>query len=163
MWPRPEGSYRCTKVWVLLYPLLVHGRSQPPLQQGMARQRKTAEGKTCTKNIKTVARVVSSKRQAGPRPATSLPEVTYEAPDKPLAGAVCKVASTATTLGFESSNNINNDEDQDLKSTCLLACGSSRRSTTHKSTWDQMMKTPGKTLAGDDSTRQALSGTIAGP
>ena len=31
----------CTKVWVLLYPLLVHGQSQPHPRQGLARQRKT--------------------------------------------------------------------------------------------------------------------------
>ena len=26
MWPMPRGSCRCTKLWVLLYPLLVHGQ-----------------------------------------------------------------------------------------------------------------------------------------
>ena len=96
-------------------------------------------------------RVASSKRQAGPRPATSLAEVTYAAPSKPLVGAACEETIKATTLGLESSDTIDNVKDQDLKSTCLVACGSSRRSTTHESTWDQMMKTPGKTLAGDDS------------
>ena len=63
--PRPGGSCRCTKVWVLLYPLLVHERSQPPLQQGLARQRKIVEGKTGTKNIKTAAQ--SSKQQEASR------------------------------------------------------------------------------------------------
>ena len=30
VWPRPGGSYRCTKVGVPQYPELVHGQSQRP-------------------------------------------------------------------------------------------------------------------------------------
>ena len=96
-------------------------------------------------------KVTSNRRLAGPCPATSLAEATCAAPDKPLARVACKETSKATTLGLEISNTIDNVKDQDLKSTCLVACGSSRRSITHESTWDQTMKTPGKTLAGDDS------------
>ena len=98
-----------------------------------------------------MVRVPSRKRQVGPHLATSLAEATCEAPVKPLAEAACEETSGATTPGVESSDTIDNIKDQDLKSTCLVACGSSRRSTTHKSMWDQMMKNPGKTLAGDNS------------
>ena len=70
---------------------------------------------------------------------------------KPLAKAACEETSKATTFGVEGSDTIDNVRNQVLGSTCLVACGSSRRSTTHESMWDQKLKTPGKTLVGDDS------------
>ena len=130
--------------------LCTDGRSHP-----YSRARRSRGGRLEAGQVRRISRqmlrVASSKRQAGPRPATSLAEATCEAPGKLLAGAACEETSRATTLGVESSDTIDNVKDQDWKSTCLVACGSSRRSTTHESTWDQMMKTPGKTLAGDDS------------
>ena len=117
----------------------------------MAKQRRTAGGKTGTKNIRANAQGKKQQEASTATPGNKPCRETCAAPGKPLAGAPCEETSKATTLGVEGPDTINNVQEQDLKSTCLVACGSSRRSTTHESKWDQMMKIPSKTLAGDDS------------
>ena len=68
--------------------------------------------------------MTNSKRLAGPRLATSLAEATCEAPDKLLAWAACEGTSRATTLGVESSDNIDNVKDQGLESVGVKTDGS---------------------------------------
>ena len=57
---------------------------------------------------KQMLKVISSRRLAGPRPATSLAKATCEATGKLLAWAACEETSRAITLGVESSNTIDN-------------------------------------------------------
>ena len=140
--------------------LCTDGRSHPYSKawQGRGRHQKARQVQRISRQL---PRVASSKRQAGPRPATSLAEATCEAPGKPLAGAAREGTSRATTLGVESSDTIDNVQDQYLKSTCLVACGSPRRSKSHESTCDQMMKTSCR--GRFQGPRQALPGPVAGP
>jgi hypothetical protein len=96
VWPRPGGSCRCTKVWALWYPLLVHGQSQPHLRRGLAG---AVGGKIQDNEDGVQASNLGAEDKLSPR---------QEGPGKILAGTTCEALTRTPPLRLRASDTINN-------------------------------------------------------